>query len=136
LGFINRESVYRFYPKTRMTITQGRATKSSFDVDHMAQLLDGAHGELNARIKALLAGPGFEYANPDDLEAYREKVLYWCQQLANQGLGAMGYPKAYGGGDDMAGYFAVMEALSYHDLSLVIKFGVQFGLFGMSIYFL
>jgi acyl-CoA oxidase len=36
----------------------------------------------------------------------------------------------------MGSYFAIMEALSYHDLSLVIKFGVQFGLFGMSVYFL
>jgi acyl-CoA oxidase len=26
-----------------------------------------------------------------------------------------------------------METLSYHDLSLVIKFGVQFGLWGMSV---
>src|SRR5258708_32086666 len=48
----------------------------------------------------------------------------------------MAYPKEYGGQADMAGYFAIMEALSYHDLSLVIKFGVQFGLFGMSVYFL
>ena len=36
----------------------------------------------------------------------------------------------------MAAYFSIMEALSYHDLSMVIKFGVQFGLFGMSVYFL
>jgi acyl-CoA oxidase len=48
----------------------------------------------------------------------------------------MAYPKEYGGNGDMAQYFAIMEALSYHDLSLVIKFGVQFGLFGMSVYFL
>jgi acyl-CoA oxidase len=36
----------------------------------------------------------------------------------------------------MAAYFAIMETLSYHDLSMVIKFGVQFGLWGMSVYFL
>jgi len=29
-----------------------------------------------------------------------------------------------------------METLSYHDLSMVIKFGVQFGLWGMSVYLL
>src|SRR5690606_30430262 len=45
-------------------------------------------------------------------------------------------PKAYGGGGDMEQYFTIMETLSYHDLSMVIKFGVQFGLFGMSIQFL
>jgi acyl-CoA oxidase len=36
----------------------------------------------------------------------------------------------------MAAYFAIMETISYHDLSMVIKFGVQFGLWGMSVYFL
>src|SRR5690606_28756951 len=59
-----------------------------------------------------------------------------CRHLARQGFGAMAYPEAYGGQNNMAGYFSVMETLSYHDLSTVIKFGVQFGLFGMSIYFL
>ena len=62
--------------------------------------------------------------------------MQWCRHLAEQGYGAMAYPKEYGGQGDMASYFAIMEALSYHDLSLVIKFGVQFGLFGMSVYFL
>jgi acyl-CoA oxidase len=56
--------------------------------------------------------------------------------LADQGFGAMAYPKEYGGQADMEKYFTIMETLSYHDLSLVIKFGVQFGLFGMSVYFL
>jgi acyl-CoA oxidase len=46
----------------------------------------------------------------------------------------MAYPKKYGGGENIADYFAIMETLSYHDLSLVIKFGVQFGLWGMSIH--
>jgi acyl-CoA oxidase len=48
----------------------------------------------------------------------------------------MAYPKEFGGSGNMAAYFAIMETLSYHDLSLVIKFGVQFGLWGMSVYFL
>jgi acyl-CoA oxidase len=48
----------------------------------------------------------------------------------------MAFPKEYGGGGSMVNYFSIMEALSYHDLSLVIKFGVQFGLWGMSVYFL
>ena len=48
----------------------------------------------------------------------------------------MAYPKEYGGEGDMDKYFAIMETLSYHDLSMVIKFGVQFGLWGMSVYFL
>jgi acyl-CoA oxidase len=56
--------------------------------------------------------------------------------LAKQGFGALAYPGEYGGKNDMEAYFTVMETLSYHDLSLVIKFGVQFGLWGMSVYLL
>src|SRR6478736_4262604 len=92
------------------------------------------HG--NGATKAVIADPKFKYVSPGDLPAYREKVLEWCRHLASQGFGSMAFPKEYGGQNDMAGYFAVMEALSYHDLSLVIKFGVQFGLWGMSVYFL
>jgi acyl-CoA oxidase len=136
LGFINNESVFHFYPESRKTITQERGTTFNFDIDRLASLLDGPNGDIYKKIKTLLSEPEFKYVGTEDLAAYREKVLEWCEHLADQGFGAMGYPKEYGGGGDMASYFAIMEALSYHDLSLVIKFGVQFGLFGMSIYFL
>lgn len=136
LGFINNESVYHFYPEGRKTITQDRATTYTFSVDALAKILDGDHERIYKKVKTLLSEPEFKYFETGDLPAYREKVLEWCRHLADQGFGAMGYPKEYGGGGDMATYFAIMEALSYHDLSLVIKFGVQFGLFGMSIYFL
>lgn len=136
LGFITHESVFHFYPKSRTTITQQRGTTHTFDIDQLAMVLDGQHQDLFRKIKTLLSEPQFKYVDPEQLAPYREKVLEWCKLLAEQGLGAMGYPKEYGGGGDMASYFAIMEALSYHDLSLVIKFGVQFGLFGMSIYFL
>lgn len=136
LGFINAESVYHFYPQRRKTITQERATAATFDVGQLRKLLDGPNGKISAKVKKLLAEPEFRYIETEELTVYRQKVLDWCRMLADQGFGAMGYPREYGGGGDMASYFAIMEALSYHDLSLVIKFGVQFGLFGMSIYFL
>lgn len=136
LGFINSESVFHFYPGSRKTITQQRGTELSFDIGRMGKVLDGDHGAIYQKIKTLLSDPEFTYCEDANLAVYREKVLGWCRHLAEQGFGAMGYPGKYGGGGDMATYFAIMEALSYHDLSLVIKFGVQFGLFGMSVYFL
>ncbi|HEY9487804.1 MAG TPA: acyl-CoA dehydrogenase family protein, partial [Chryseosolibacter sp.] len=135
-GFINSESVFHFYPEIRKTITQQRSTTITFDADLLGKILDGRHEEIYKKIKKLLSEPDFKYIETEELSLYREKVLQWCKLLAGQGFGAMGYPKEYGGGGDMATYFAIMECLSYHDLSLVIKFGVQFGLFGMSIYFL
>jgi acyl-CoA oxidase len=136
LGLISKESLFQFYPESRRTITQDQSTRVTFDVDALAQILEGTQQETIRRVKTLLADPVFKYADTEDLPVYREKVLKWCRHLADQGFGAMGYPKEFGGGGDMEAYFTIMETLSYHDLSLVIKFGVQFGLFGMSIYFL
>ena len=136
LGLISSESLFYFYPENRKTITQQQNTQQTFNVATLSKLLDGSHAEIIQKVKTLLSDPEFKYIETNSLSEYREKVLQWCHHLADQGYGAMAYPKEFGGSGDMASYFAIMEALSYHDLSLVIKFGVQFGLFGMSVYFL
>jgi len=136
LGLIHGEVVYQFYPEKRTTITEQQSTQSTFDVDTLAKILEGNQSEIIKKVKAVISDPEFQYLDTDNLSAYREKVWQWCQQLADQGFGSMAYPKEYGGQADMEKYFTIMETLSYHDLSLVIKFGVQFGLFGMSVYFL
>jgi acyl-CoA oxidase len=136
LGMISRESAYNFSPSNRTTITGQQATKKTFDVETLAALLDGDQADMIRKVKTLLSDPAFRYLNTDNLSEYREKVLFWCRLLADRGFGSMAYPAAFGGQGDMAKYFAIMETLSYHDLSLVIKFGVQFGLFGMSVFLL
>lgn len=136
LGLIHGETIYNFYPEKRATVTQQRGTQYTFDIAALTKILDGPEEKIINNVKTLIADPEFKFIYTDSLGEYREKVLQWCRQLAQQGYGSMAYPKEYGGQADMASYFAIMEALSYHDLSLVIKFGVQFGLFGMSVYFL
>jgi acyl-CoA oxidase len=136
LGLINGEVVYQFYPEKRTTITEQYSTQLTFDVNALAKILDGDQAEMIKKVKTILDSNEFAYLDTDNLPAYREKVLHWCKQLAGHGFGGMGYPKEFGGGGSMAHYFTILETLSYHDLSLVIKFGVQFGLFGMSVYFL
>jgi acyl-CoA oxidase len=136
LGVISRESVFNFSPTLRGTETEKQITQETFSIDSMADILDGDQKLMIAKVKSLLSDSEFKYIETDSLKEYRERVLQWCHLLAAQGYGAMAYPKEFGGRDDMAGYFAIMETLSYHDLSLVIKFGVQFGLWGMSVYFL
>ncbi len=136
LGIISNEATFLFHPEDRKTITAQQATQHTFDVDALNKILDGQQSTIIKKVKTIIADPEFQYFDTDNLGEYREKVLQWCKQLAEQGLGAMAFPKEYGGGGDMEAYFSTMETLSYHDLSLVIKFGVQFGLFGMSVYFL
>ena len=110
------------------------AKEAPFEVDAMTALLDGEHADLRTRIRTLLQDPVFAYQPDLDTPAYREQALHWCRLLAEQGLGALAYPEDYGGEDDMEQFITVFETLAYHDLSMVVKFGVQFGLFGGSIH--
>lgn len=136
LGIVSREAAYHLHAKERNGKIADQSHGSSFPIEEMSGLLDGKRIELINDLKALLKSPEFGYYEGVDKEGHREQVLKWCQLLADQGYGALGFPEEYGGKSDMEGYFQVMETLSHHDLSLVIKFGVQFGLWGMSVYFL
>jgi acyl-CoA oxidase len=134
LGVISRESTFTFYPENRRTITSAHSTQATFDVGLLAQLLDGSSEQINKRVKTIISDPAFTPIDSGELSVKREQVFKWAKLLAEQGMGSMAYPKEYGGQGDMASYFSVMETISYFDLSLVVKFGVQFGLWGMSVY--
>ena len=136
LGIASSESTYHFKARKPSTITQNLESKTSFDPTKMAAILDGDDAELIQKVKQVISDPAFSYTDPNNIPRYREKVLEWCRLLADQGFGSIAYPQEYGGEGDMKKYFSIMETLSYHDLSTVIKFGVQFGLWGMSVYFL
>lgn len=132
LGIISNEAVYAFKEK-HDTITSKYSTEATFSVEKLTEILDGNQSETINKVKKIISRPAFKYEESTDIEVYREKVLKWCKILAKEGLGSTAYPKEHGGQDDVEAYFSIMETLSYHDLSLVIKFGVQFGLWGMSI---
>jgi acyl-CoA oxidase len=105
----------------------------SFDPAALNALLDADHEELRQCIRDILSSPQFRYTPTTDTSAYRTQVLDWCRVLAAEGLGSLIYPREFGGADDAAASIAAFETLAFHDLSLLIKFGVQFGLFGGSI---
>lgn len=134
LGQIRLETyrqIFPHYDDYRQEV--GERLQASFDVEALQALLDQPHPGLRQRMRSLLADPVFHYRTLREKEAYREQVLLWCRLLAEQGLGALSYPEYAGGANDMARYATVFEMLGYHDLSMTIKFGVQFGLFGGSI---
>ncbi|MDX1577758.1 MAG: acyl-CoA dehydrogenase, partial [Gemmatimonadota bacterium] len=108
--------------------------RPSFDLGAMARFLDGPAGETRRRVRALLADGRFEHVYGLSAEDYRERVLDWCRILADEGLGALAFPEEHGGSDDPAGFVAAFETLAFFDLSLLVKFGVQFGLFGGSVH--
>lgn len=130
---INSREVISAFRQERNTITDSHNTVENFSIERMNLFLDGSQAEIISKVKEVISQPDFKLETITDVPAYREKVLQWCHILSDNGLGAYAYPVTHGGKDDIEGYFAIMETLSYHDLSLVIKFGVQYGLWGMSI---
>ncbi|MBA0885320.1 acyl-CoA dehydrogenase family protein [Flavobacterium undicola] len=132
LGILGEEAIGNFKTKAK-SHTVNSHTEASFDVQKITAILDGAQAPIINKVKSIISRPEFQYETSTDISVYRQKVFDWCKILAEENLGNMAYPKKYGGGENIADYFAIMETLSYHDLSLVIKFGVQFGLWGMSV---
>jgi acyl-CoA oxidase len=108
----------------------------ALDPEALNAFIDGDKRELRQRVLALLQQPAFARVDERDTHAYREVVLQWCRELAREEVTALAYPAEFGGEHDVAGSIAVFETLAYHDLSLLVKYGVQFGLFAGSIFLL
>ena len=99
--------------------------------------LDGKHARLRKKVRRFFLDPLLSLDRiPEGKDDYRELIFEWCGLAAQQGWGALAFPKYAGGQNDVEKYLSVFEELGYHDLSLAIKFGVQFGLWGGSVYWL
>ena len=81
----------------------------------------------------LIQGEQFRVPFGPPTAAYSERVLDLVKIVADHGLGSLAYPKEYGGQGDVAASIVSFETLAYGDMSVLVKYGVQFGLFGVSI---
>jgi acyl-CoA oxidase len=98
--------------------------------DALRAVLDGPYADTRDQVRDWLAEPGNAPADELPREDHRAKVLAWTKELAESGRTAVGYPVEYGGEGDVGRSVASFETLAYGDLSLLVKCGVQFGLFG------
>ncbi len=106
-----------------------------FNVGAMNKLIDGRFAAQKQAVREFLtANDAFVHTYDITKAEQRAQTLVWLKLLADEGYGKVAYPETTGG--DMGNFVATFEALASFDLSLVIKYGVQFGLFGGSIYFL
>jgi acyl-CoA oxidase len=107
----------------------------TIDVPALTALLDGKYAEVRQLVRTNLA----EYASileeqeTLDQAAFRERVKDVVVEMAATGQTGMGFPKQHGGGGDVGASFAAFETLALGDLSVLVKVGVQFGLFGGAI---
>ncbi|MBT8402696.1 MAG: acyl-CoA dehydrogenase family protein, partial [Gemmatimonadetes bacterium] len=132
LGVLGREAVLRVLASEAPPASKPPAG-ALFDVAGMAAYLAHPDAELRARVVALLQDPEFVIETEIDRPTHRARVLSAVRRLAEEGLGSLAYPEAYGGGSSPASAIAAFETLAFGDLSIVVKYGVQFGLFGGSI---
>src|SRR6478752_6074288 len=106
------------------------AATTAPDPARLRALLDGEHAPTRDRVRDWLTVPGNAPVVDLPIEEHRAKVLAWATELASQGDTAMGYPVEYGGKDAVGRSVAGFETLAFGDLSLLVRCGVQFGLFG------
>ena len=118
---------------------QGEAVAvEAIEVDRgaLVRALDGRLHAVRNQVRDLLDHGDFHRPSEPTRSEYRAQVGVWLQTLSAAGLGKMAFPQADGVTGDLGSFIAAFETLADFDLSLVIKAGVQFGLFGGSIYFL
>ncbi|MFC7362762.1 acyl-CoA dehydrogenase family protein [Nocardioides astragali] len=105
------------------------------DVDAVRTLLDGRYGEVRDLVRANLAEHARILVDEEEMSTadFRERVKDVVVMMASTGQTGMGFPQSYGGGGDIGASIAAFETLAFGDLSVLVKVGVQFGLFGGAI---
>lgn len=115
-------------------------TPETVDARALQERLDGRWGRVRAtareRLGALphLDQLGSGYAT--DTETLRAQVYDQISALAGTEFPAIGFPESVGGRGDIGGSVVSIEMLGLVDLSLMVKAGVQWGLFGGAVHLL
>ncbi|HZJ05539.1 MAG TPA: acyl-CoA dehydrogenase [Nocardioidaceae bacterium] len=107
----------------------------TIDVAALAGLLDGKYADIRRRVRESLTEHADILVDAEELSRadFRQRVLDVVLRMAGTGQTGMGFPEEYGGGGDIGASVAAFETLALGDLSVVVKVGVQFGLFGGAI---
>ena len=103
----------------------------------LRRFLDGENAIVREHVRAVLSRP--EFAKPPaapPTDTYREQVMERARTLAATGGPSLLYPPEFGGLARVGAAITAFETLAHSDLSLLVKCGVQFGLFGGAVHHL
>ncbi|MGV9331675.1 acyl-CoA dehydrogenase family protein [Nocardia sp. NPDC003726] len=107
-------------------MTSGTATTA----DHLRAALDGPWAAVRDEARTLLAGEEFTADPYLDYKAARARVLEQMKAISTMGFAERGFRRENGGTSEPGAAVVGLEMLAYADLSLWVKSGVQWGLFG------
>ena len=96
----------------------------------LTAVLDGRWAGLRGDVRTQLAAADVRDRSDLSTEEYRRQVLEDLRLLAKTEHSRLAFAREYGGLDNPAGSVVAHEMLGFGDLSLMVKAGVQWGLFG------
>ena len=106
------------------------AVPAKVDPEALTAVLDGRWAAVRRQIRDQVATVRFREYHDLDVESHRAQVLEQLREIAETGTQRLGFSSEYGGTDDLGGALTSFEMLGFGDLSLMVKAGVQWGLFG------
>ncbi|MEU8901451.1 acyl-CoA dehydrogenase [Nocardia sp. NPDC048505] len=98
--------------------------------DHLRAALDGPWAAVREEARLQLADERFTGDPYLDYKAARARVLDQMKVISGLGLAERGFRRENGGTSEPGAAVTGLEMLAYADLSLWVKAGVQWGLFG------
>src|SRR5690242_19966020 len=101
--------------------------------DHLRNALDGRWRDMKNRMRQELSTDVFKPHYTPNTVIARTKVAEQMRIMASRGAAEDGFKKEHGGNGDVAAAVTRIEMLAMSDLSLMVKAGVQWGLFGGAI---
>ena len=103
------------------------------EADRLQKVLDGRWAEARVETRGHLRDPELHPVDGLSIERARERTWHQLSLLAKTRGPLLGFPERYGGEGDVGGSVTAFETLGHGDLSLLVKSGVQWGLFGGAI---
>ena len=103
-------------------------TKST--AEHLCDALDGRWREVKKQTRDWLSREQFRPHYTPNTVLARAKVAEQMTLIAAAGISDEGFRKEHGGTGDVGAAVTMIEMLALSDLSLMVKAGVQWGLFG------
>src|SRR5690606_15070307 len=100
---------------------------------HLRRMLDGGATLARERARARLGPLPLRLDPASSIEQRRARTTELLRELADSGLQRFGFPVEYGGQDDVVASVNVLQIVGHAELSLLVKAGVQWGLFAGTI---
>jgi acyl-CoA oxidase len=101
--------------------------------EHLRNTLDGRWRDVKNRMRTELTSEVFRPHYTPNTVIARTKVAEQLKIMAAHGAAEDGFKKEHGGNGDVGAAITQIEMLAMSDLSLMVKAGVQWGLFGGAI---